>query len=157
MTMTTSNNNHHRLLLSSLLLLSQASSTTAWGLLHQAFRLGATQLRMAPDDANVNSYRAQLERTYSASELYLDEGGFFDMRHFEDSDFVRKEVIHSINNSNHDDNDGWTAEAMEACGDDCEECLIPEDLKIIPDNSINVMAFLGIRRAEPLKKKMDWD
>eukprot|EP00545_Synedropsis_sp_CCMP1620_P014618 CAMPEP_0119012868 /NCGR_PEP_ID=MMETSP1176-20130426/7670_1 /TAXON_ID=265551 /ORGANISM="Synedropsis recta cf, Strain CCMP1620" /LENGTH=148 /DNA_ID=CAMNT_0006965903 /DNA_START=27 /DNA_END=473 /DNA_ORIENTATION=- len=146
-------NNTTPLLSLLLLLLLLVQSTTAWGpLARQAFRFRSTQLRMASSDddsSSIDSYRAQLERTY------LDEDGF-DMRHFEDSDFVRKEVIDSIT-SHEKSHDFWTAEAMAACGDDCEECLLPDDFKIIPDDSINVMAFLGIQRAEPIQKRADWD
>lgn len=151
----TSNNNNRLQLLSLLLLISlQHNTVTAWGpLAHHTNRLGVTELKMT-DDEHSSSYRAQLERTYSASEAFLDDDGFFDMSIFEDTDFVRNKVIDAIA-SEHDDD--WTAEAMAACGDDCEECLIPDDLKIIPDDSVNVMAFLGIQRAQPLQKRTDWD
>lgn len=44
-------------------------------------------------------------------------------------------------------------DAFEApCGEDCEECLIPEEYKLVSsEEAIDVMAFLGIRRAEPLQ------
>jgi hypothetical protein len=38
-----------------------------------------------------------------------------------------------------------------SCGADCEECLIPDDFKICPDDTIDVMEFLGIKRARPLR------
>jgi hypothetical protein len=41
---------------------------------------------------------------------------------------------------------------LAACGDDCVECAIPEEYKrIASENPIDVMAFLGIRRAEPIR------
>ena len=43
----------------------------------------------------------------------------------------------------------WSEDQMQACGDDCEECEIPDDCKT--DVNLDVMAFLGIRRAEPLR------
>jgi hypothetical protein len=47
----------------------------------------------------------------------------------------------------------------EPCGDDCEECEIPEAWKTQsgPAEQIDVMQFLGIRRAEPLLKAADWE
>ena len=47
------------------------------------------------------------------------------------------------------------------CDGECaeEQCEIPDDFKILPDSQpVDVMAFLGIRRAEPLRveKKGEW-
>ena len=43
----------------------------------------------------------------------------------------------------------------EACGgteDDDDECKIPDSFKLVPgEGAVDVMAFLGIRRADPLK------
>mmetsp|Transcript_18410 Transcript_18410/g.29673 ORF Transcript_18410/g.29673 Transcript_18410/m.29673 type:complete len:176 (+) Transcript_18410:135-662(+) len=46
------------------------------------------------------------------------------------------------------------AETGDDCGEDCEECLIPEDWKMAPAmmESFDVMEFLGITRAKPLTK-----
>lgn len=50
-----------------------------------------------------------------------------------------------------------------SCGeDDCEdECLIPEEYKIAAqEETVDVMAFLGIKRAEPLRTvpyARDWE
>ena len=112
------------------------------------------QLQMKSDDVGLDEYRMQLEQSYVHS--YEDD---FNIQQFEDIPSLRKEVKASLNtNAN-----AWTLEAMAACGDDCEECLIPDDLKILPDaqKGIDVMAFLGIQRAEPLRawgtSNMDWD
>jgi hypothetical protein len=47
------------------------------------------------------------------------------------------------------------------CGEDCDECLIPEEYKIVAsEEAVDVMAFLGIRRAEPLqvtRPALDWE
>jgi hypothetical protein len=47
------------------------------------------------------------------------------------------------------------------CGEDCEECLIPEEYKIkANEEAVDVMAFLGIRRADPLlvtRPALDWE
>jgi hypothetical protein len=56
-----------------------------------------------------------------------------------------------------------TFDDMEApCGEDCDECLIPEEYKIFANEeaAVDVMAFLGIRRAEPLqvtRLAQDWE
>jgi hypothetical protein len=47
------------------------------------------------------------------------------------------------------------------CGEDCESCLIPEEYKVVAnEEAVDVMAFLGIRRAEPLqvaRVALDWE
>ena len=47
--------------------------------------------------------------------------------------------------------------SLEACGKDCEECQIPEEWKspFGPADGIDVMEFLGIKRAKPLRAKRD--
>jgi hypothetical protein len=45
----------------------------------------------------------------------------------------------------------------EACGEDLDEqCDIPAEFKVA-EPKVDVMAFLGIRRAEPLQVQRDWD
>jgi hypothetical protein len=51
--------------------------------------------------------------------------------------------------------EGFGADFTEPCGEDCEECLIPEHWKTTSD--VDVLDFLGIRRAEPLRRNADWD
>lgn len=48
----------------------------------------------------------------------------------------------------------------ECCGGDCEQCEIPEDFRVTANGDlpeVDVLAFLGIRRAEPLQVRQDWD
>mmetsp|Transcript_17116 Transcript_17116/g.32703 ORF Transcript_17116/g.32703 Transcript_17116/m.32703 type:complete len:211 (+) Transcript_17116:125-757(+) len=47
----------------------------------------------------------------------------------------------------------------ECCGFDCDEqCEIPEEYKLTSEApKVDVMSFLGIRRAEPLRVGRDWD
>jgi len=40
-------------------------------------------------------------------------------------------------------------DAWDNCGDDCKQCEIPKDW-CVPDESINVMEYLGVKRVEPL-------
>jgi hypothetical protein len=42
-------------------------------------------------------------------------------------------------------------------GEDCDECGIPDDWKIVDEERVDVMEFLGIKRAEPLRKIGDWE
>lgn len=46
-------------------------------------------------------------------------------------------------------------------GEDCDECVIPDDFKVMSgESSMDVMSFLGIRRVEPLKVMRllgEWD
>ena len=44
----------------------------------------------------------------------------------------------------------WRLE-LSCQGDECEECLIPEEFKNKEHEKIDVMAFLGIRRAAPIQ------
>lgn len=44
----------------------------------------------------------------------------------------------------------------DSCGDDLDQCDIPEEYKVASPK-VDVMSFLGIRRAEPLKVMRDWD
>ena len=50
------------------------------------------------------------------------------------------------------DNEEWPADIE-------EECQIPEELKLIPGemDPLDVMDFLGIRRAEPLRRIREWE
>mmetsp|Transcript_16615 Transcript_16615/g.36029 ORF Transcript_16615/g.36029 Transcript_16615/m.36029 type:complete len:208 (+) Transcript_16615:59-682(+) len=51
----------------------------------------------------------------------------------------------------------------DCCGDECDEqCDIPEHYKVFSSTNdkipkVDVMSFLGIRRAEPLRVQRDWD
>lgn len=47
---------------------------------------------------------------------------------------------------------------FDTCGDECdEECPIPDEWKIVDEEKFDVMNFLGIKRAEPLRKVSDWE
>jgi hypothetical protein len=54
----------------------------------------------------------------------------------------------------------WALPMVEACGEDCDECVIPEEMRGLYDNSeLDVFGFLGIKRAEPLRVNSlrDWE
>lgn len=44
----------------------------------------------------------------------------------------------------------------DSCGDEFDQCDIPEEYKVAAPK-VDVMSFLGIRRAEPLQVQRDWD
>jgi hypothetical protein len=125
----------------------------AWGPMHQAFRNGISHLTMKMRDEGMDLIRLKLERSFYRE---LDES--MESEHTEEWEFNRDSEGGSYGMSNE-----WTLEAVSACGDDCEECLIPEDFKIIPNSQkdLDVLSFLGIRRVEPLNAKRsllrDWD
>jgi hypothetical protein len=37
------------------------------------------------------------------------------------------------------------------CGEECDECAIPDEFKLVDVNPIEVMAYLGLQRAKPLQ------
>jgi hypothetical protein len=137
-------------------LVSSTFRVEAWGPIRQAIRFGATRLKMKTGE-NFDEYRALLEKSFVQS--YEDD---IDIGRFDGTLSLRAEVGASLITIEEVDDD-WTLEAMAACGDDCEECLIPDDLKVLLDweKDIDVMAFLGIQRAEPLRAtrsiNVDWD
>lgn len=45
----------------------------------------------------------------------------------------------------------WALETSSCNGDECEECLIPDEFKKTESEAVDVLAFLGIRRAAPLQ------
>jgi hypothetical protein len=100
----------------------------------------------------IEQYRSRLESSYS------DDKNEFDLRDFlepiEKSKKTKKNKAKRVAESLAST---WLLEQQ--CGEDCEECLIPDDLKLLPetDENINVMEFLGIRRAEPLRKVGEWE
>ena len=101
------------------------------------------------DTLLIEQYRSRLETTYVT---YSEESdGIFDFIQQEKDDKSGKAVDPALSQS-------LSADWFEPCGDDCEECEIPDDMKILPDSQqVDVMKFLGIHRAEPLRKKQDWD
>ena len=144
------------LVLLALLLVLSTSRVVAWGPINQAIRFGVSQLKMKAGE-NLDEYRAQLEKSFVQSyedDIYIGR--------YDGTLSLRAEVGASLILADEEDDD-WTLEAMTACGDDCEECLIPDELKVLLDweKDIDVMAFLGIQRAEPLRAKrsinLDWD
>lgn len=63
-----------------------------------------------------------------------------------------------------DDGPSWDSSALDTCGEDCDECEIPEELKLLSDTQqLDVMTFLGIQRAKPLNvigkrdNSVDWE
>eukprot|EP00543_Licmophora_paradoxa_P008009 CAMPEP_0202451050 /NCGR_PEP_ID=MMETSP1360-20130828/9560_1 /ASSEMBLY_ACC=CAM_ASM_000848 /TAXON_ID=515479 /ORGANISM="Licmophora paradoxa, Strain CCMP2313" /LENGTH=127 /DNA_ID=CAMNT_0049069515 /DNA_START=83 /DNA_END=463 /DNA_ORIENTATION=+ len=99
--------------------------SNAWSNTNPSFRVGVVSLMMQPRDENdeTDLFRSQLERTY--------------VFEYQASDSTP----------------GWSDVEVQACGDDCEECEIPDEYKISDEPQLDVMSFLGIKRAEPLRVK----
>lgn len=125
----------------------------------------------ASEDSSINAYRDQLETRFFNS--YGDSHDFFS-------------ASTPLFNSQ-DPWEEWSDEATVACGEDCEvsygqeplvvqvswaklltfislfhpkECEIPEEFRVADVNPIDVMAFLQIRRAQPLRvesKRSEWE
>eukprot|EP00565_Helicotheca_tamesis_P001171 CAMPEP_0185724182 /NCGR_PEP_ID=MMETSP1171-20130828/733_1 /TAXON_ID=374046 /ORGANISM="Helicotheca tamensis, Strain CCMP826" /LENGTH=154 /DNA_ID=CAMNT_0028391977 /DNA_START=90 /DNA_END=554 /DNA_ORIENTATION=+ len=96
----------------------------------------------------IEFYRNSLERTYSAGGFSDDHSGsFFDEGEGCQLPSDDQVVLTTANIYNTD----W----FEACSqqaEDWEQCEIPDDFKILSSaNTGDIMSFLGIRRAEPLR------
>lgn len=107
------------------------------------FRLKAAKDEES-DESSIEAYRDQLESRFFNS--YGDSHDFFS-------------ASTSLFNSK-DPWEEWSDEATMACGEDCEECAIPEEFRVADVNPIDVMAYLQIRRAEPLRvesKRSEWE
>jgi hypothetical protein len=119
----------------------------AWGPLFEPMKGGLGMLtvlraRDRDDDSDdYHTYRASLEHTYLMEYYEEDPAEILRKQLFKSNEYVLKESLFA------------EAEVeIECVGEDCEECLIPEEFKPMPgEETIDVMAFLGIRRAEPLK------
>mmetsp|Transcript_42655 Transcript_42655/g.62460 ORF Transcript_42655/g.62460 Transcript_42655/m.62460 type:complete len:172 (+) Transcript_42655:76-591(+) len=95
-------------------------------------------------DPEVQAYRANLENSYNRLD-YFDECGVDEDE--QSADLRSRPGVT-------DENYAWN----EVCGEECElQCEIPEDFKLSGDQSVDVMAFLGISRAEPLIVKPEMD
>jgi hypothetical protein len=131
-------------------------SVSAWGPgvdpAMKGFRRASSLLRAHPRDQDpeeadlIEVYRSNLQSSYVS--YYEDEHEVYDLikkyGKSEDAASVPKSISRN-----------W----RENCGEDCEDCEIPNDFKILPGavNPVDVMDFLGIRRAEPLRKYSDWN
>lgn len=107
------------------LLLLLPSLTASW-VCETKLRLGAISLKMK-SDSELDSHRRKLERV-----------------------FVQNPMDFSIFRVD-DEAPSWDLSTGETCGEDCDECEIPAELKLLPHSKqLDVMAFLGIQRAKPL-------
>jgi hypothetical protein len=137
-----------------LCLLVLLASVSAWGSRFDAIKASRTVLRAkenGPDEDAllIEQYRSRLESTYVT--YSKKSGGIYDFIQQEKDDKSGKAVDPALPLS-------LNADWFEPCVEDCEECEIPDDMKLLPDSQqVDVMKFLGIHRAEPLRKKQDWD
>lgn len=89
------------------------------------------------------------------------DGEYIQSRFFISEPFILDASMFGIVNPYDILGDGVDGGAFAACGEDCEECAIPEEYKQI-ENPVDVMAYLGIRRAEPIRATVhrtagDWE
>lgn len=78
------------------------------------------------------------------------DGKYFQSRLFISEPFILDASIFGIVNPYDVLAGTEDGDAFAACGEDCEECAIPEEYKAI-ENPMDVMAYLGIRRADPIR------
>lgn len=83
---------------------------------------------------------------------YEEIGGkYFQSRLFISEPFFMDEFIFGTVNPYAARASGVDDNILAACGEDCVECAIPDEYKRAAyENPIDVMAYLGIRRAEPI-------
>ena len=100
----------------------------------------------------IQQYRSKLQKTFVSS--YEDTGFLGDLLR-QDGFENTESLIDSLLQPPQNDQD----EELDVCGEDCEDCEIPDDFKVLPGSKqrIDVMEFLGIRRAEPLRIHRDWE
>lgn len=103
-------------------------------------RLASVSLNMRKE-TDLNSHRLKLERAFVQ----------------DPTDFSMFQVDDEV--------PSWAVSSVEACGEDCDECEIPEELKQLSDTKkVDIMAFLGIHVAQPLEVvsrqnsvSLDWE
>lgn len=107
-------------------------------------------LKLSSDSDHVlDANRLRLERTF-----------LYEVVEDDSDDVLRSYQQYELNEYAEDP--WFDLSATAACTDDCEECAIPDEYKTVmpAEEQIDVMAFLGIRRAEPLRvnrKSLEWD
>mmetsp|Transcript_29581 Transcript_29581/g.44026 ORF Transcript_29581/g.44026 Transcript_29581/m.44026 type:complete len:158 (-) Transcript_29581:178-651(-) len=127
--------------------------------LHKRTTLQKARLDDSDESDLIEFYRNSLEKTYTASGFSEEPEVFLhdkedDLRlHLDDLVVLSTATVYDCD---------W----FEACSpriEDFEQCDIPDDFKILSSsNTVDIMGFLGIRRAEPLRVEQkneyrDWD
>jgi len=100
-------------------------------------------LRMKGDKGDdIDSYRLRLENMFEGQEDILDNDW---------SSLDLAPIVSSLEITS-DSYDGWleSTTSIPCRGEDCEQCEIPDDLKQ-QALSVDVLEFLGIQRAQPLR------
>lgn len=130
--------------------------SAAWGPIFEPLKGGFGRntfvMRVQRDDRDHDEDGLEETRSSGSSFFFLDDP----LVHVErlnallfqdDTIFLWESDANTVDNSFDTETD--------CVGDDCEEeCLIPEHYKqLAAENPIDVLAFLGIQRAEPLQSK----
>ena len=105
----------------------------------------ATENENDTDVDVIEAYRARLLGSHQFEPLLAEGWWSEDNRRVRD-EFASLEGIVA-------EDPTWMETAFTSCGEDCEECEIPDDWAVPEDERFDVFEFLGIRRAEPLRVK----
>eukprot|EP00547_Thalassionema_nitzschioides_P002794 CAMPEP_0194224598 /NCGR_PEP_ID=MMETSP0156-20130528/37885_1 /TAXON_ID=33649 /ORGANISM="Thalassionema nitzschioides, Strain L26-B" /LENGTH=133 /DNA_ID=CAMNT_0038956241 /DNA_START=22 /DNA_END=423 /DNA_ORIENTATION=+ len=110
-----------------------------WGSPRNTFKVGTALMGMEYDD--LDAFRANLELTFQSNQ------GLPEI--FQEN--VREDLVDYIGRTASED--VWSFDDISSCGEECEECLIPDHFKASQDvdQIIDVLDFLGIKRAKPLR------
>ena len=114
------------------------TSIVAWGFESRNTRRSASLVRLQGRETDLD--------TDMTVELYRFKlNSLFDSQYGDDFAFVRERAEELASETFSQDS------SFDACGEDCEECEIPAEWKNSFGSDVNVMEFLGIKRAQPLR------
>ena len=118
------------------------------------------------DSMTLEDYREKLNKMYRFSSSQFDMIRSDDMHHalrryHDDFHLDDQDSLAYVEDSDFDEDNILLTSSFYVIGEEEEEedCQIPEELKLSPGeiDPSDVMNFLGIRRAEPLRKVSDWE
>ena len=130
--------------------------TVAFGPRFEPVKYGArTNRQVFAENENEEEHQNLVSQQRSYSLHYENryeeiDGEYFQSRLFISEPFILDASVFGIINPYDKLTEGEDDDAFAACGEDCEECAIPEEYKLV-ENPIDVMAYLGIRRAEAIR------
>ena len=137
------------------LLLSFPVTTLAWGRAFEPVRLRDGALKMTKasergeDEDEIKMIRS-LDFSQIPSVGYTSRDAFLGRPHGMSPFLWDDHVIEDLHSLEFDMD-------LTCSGDECDECPIPDDLRMSKEDPSDVLDFLGIRRAEPLRVVRDHD
>jgi hypothetical protein len=147
-----------------LVLSTTASQVSAWGggRYEATHRMGYSLTILTACKDEESRFRAEIERTFTLRDQ--EDWDFIGDPQFEETLFVDQTYEVAENSFLYAAANGALNDVLDienVCGADCEECPIPEEYKVLPwDLKVDVMKFLGIERAKPLRverNEQDWE